>query len=85
MKSSLVVNALNNAVAMSGGVASCVVHSDRGSQAIFNRSKRHLIVGRWMRVRDRQEQVRAYWGQAPSPGRPRVAWREDRVRFWPRS
>src|SRR5688572_33076643 len=30
----------------------------------------------------RQEQVRAYRGQIPSPGRPTVAWREDRVRFW---
>ena len=35
-----------------------------------------------MRVRDRQKQVRAYRGQIPSPGRPSVAWREDRVRFW---
>ena len=32
MKSSLAVNALNNAVAMRGDVAGCVVHSDRGSQ-----------------------------------------------------
>ena len=30
----------------------------------------------------RQEQVRAYRGQIPSPGRPTVAWRADRVRFW---
>jgi IS30 family transposase len=30
----------------------------------------------------RQLQVRAYRGQIPSPGRPSVAWREDRVRFW---
>src|SRR3712207_4991687 len=29
-----------------------------------------------------QQQVRAYRGQIPSPGRPTVAWREDRVRFW---
>ena len=26
--------------------------------------------------------VRLYRGQIPSPGRPTVAWREDRVRFW---
>ena len=32
MKSGLAVNALNNAVAMRGDVAGCVVHSDRGSQ-----------------------------------------------------
>ena len=30
----------------------------------------------------RQQQVRAYRGQIPSPGRPTVAWRKDRVRFW---
>ncbi|WP_344908502.1 IS30 family transposase, partial [Actinomadura meridiana] len=30
----------------------------------------------------RQESVRLYRGQIPSPGRPTVAWREDRVRFW---
>lgn len=35
-----------------------------------------------MRVRDRQQAVRLYRGQIPSPGRPTVAWREDRVRFW---
>lgn len=29
-----------------------------------------------------QKRVRAYRGQIPSPGRPSVAWREDRVRFW---
>ena len=31
---------------------------------------------------NRQKAVRAYRGQIPSPGRPTVAWREDRVRFW---
>lgn len=35
-----------------------------------------------MGVGRRQEQVRAYRGQIPSPGAPTVAWREDRVRFW---
>src|SRR5262245_61050751 len=30
----------------------------------------------------RQMDVRLYRGQIPSPGRPTVAWREDRVRFW---
>jgi hypothetical protein len=29
----------------------------------------------------RQQQVREYRGQMPSPGRPTVAWREDPVRF----
>ena len=35
-----------------------------------------------MGVLERQEAVRLYRGQIPSPGRPTVAWREDRVRFW---
>ena len=30
----------------------------------------------------RQQAVRLYRGQIPSPGRPTVAWRQDRVRFW---
>ena len=34
-----------------------------------------------MGVRERQRQVQLYRGQVPSPGRPTVAWREDRVRF----
>jgi hypothetical protein len=29
-----------------------------------------------------QKRVRLYRGQIPSPGRPTVAWREDRVKFW---
>ena len=35
-----------------------------------------------MGVGKRQRAVRLYRGQIPSPGRPTVAWREDRVRFW---
>ncbi|MFE7242963.1 IS30 family transposase [Streptomyces sp. NPDC057580] len=35
-----------------------------------------------MGVGPRQRRVREYRGQMPSPGRPTVAWREDRVRFW---
>lgn len=31
---------------------------------------------------NKQKAVRAYRGQIPSPGRPTVAWRRDRVRFW---
>lgn len=54
MKSSLAVNAINNAVAMRGDVAGCVVHSDRGSQ--FRSQKflraltRHRLVGSMGRV-----------------------------------
>jgi IS30 family transposase len=33
-------------------------------------------------MRQRQKAVQLYRGQIPSPGRPTVAWREDRVRFW---
>ena len=35
-----------------------------------------------MGVRERQRRVQLYRGQIPSPGRPTVAWRADRVRFW---
>ncbi|MET9888587.1 IS30 family transposase [Streptomyces sp. NPDC006430] len=35
-----------------------------------------------MGVGPQQRRVRKYRGQMPSPGRPTVAWREDRVRFW---
>ncbi len=31
---------------------------------------------------ERQREVRLYRGQIPSPGRPTVAWRQDRVVFW---
>ncbi len=33
-------------------------------------------------MRERQREVQLYRGQIPSPGRPTVAWREDRVCFW---
>lgn len=32
-------------------------------------------------MRERQREVQLYRGQVPSPGRPTVAWRDDRVRF----
>ncbi|OYN85898.1 IS30 family transposase [Parenemella sanctibonifatiensis] len=35
-----------------------------------------------MGVKERQKRVQAYRGQIVSPGRPTVAWRQDRVRFW---
>ena len=35
-----------------------------------------------MGVEERQRAVRLYRGQIPSPGRPTVAWRADRVTFW---
>jgi IS30 family transposase len=33
-------------------------------------------------MKERQRGVQLYRGQIPSPGRPTVAWRADRVRFW---
>jgi hypothetical protein len=33
-------------------------------------------------MRERLRGVQLYRGQVPSPGRPSVAWRGDRVRFW---
>jgi transposase InsO family protein len=54
MKSSLAVNALNNAVAMRGDVAGCIVHSDRGSQfrsrKFLRALARHHLVGSMGRV-----------------------------------
>ncbi|MFK4760137.1 IS3 family transposase [Microbacterium sp. ZW T5_45] len=54
MKSSLAVSALENAVAMRGDVAGCVVHSDRGSQfrsrKFLRALSRHRLVGSMGRV-----------------------------------
>jgi IS30 family transposase len=33
-------------------------------------------------MKERQRAVQLYRGQIPSPGRPTVAWRQDRVKFW---
>ena len=33
-------------------------------------------------MKERQEEVRQYRGAMRSPGRPTVAWRQDRVAFW---
>ena len=54
MKSRLAVTALNNAVARRGGVAGCIVHSDRGSQFRSRKFVRalghHELVGSMGRV-----------------------------------
>ncbi|MCT3003229.1 IS3 family transposase [Propionibacterium freudenreichii] len=54
MKSRLAVQALENAVAMRGDVAGCVVHSDRGSQfrsrKMIRALSRHRMVGSMGRV-----------------------------------
>lgn len=33
-------------------------------------------------MKERQREVQLYRGQIPSPGRPTIAWRQDRVNFW---
>ncbi len=33
-------------------------------------------------MKERQRAVQLYRGQIPSPGRPTIAWRQDRVKFW---
>ncbi|GAB3568658.1 hypothetical protein GCM10027405_30710 [Arthrobacter alkaliphilus] len=45
MKSRLALAALNSAVARRGEVAGCILHTDRGSQGVFNRSKQQLLLG----------------------------------------
>jgi transposase InsO family protein/transposase-like protein len=54
MKSSLAVQALENAVAMRGDVAGCIVHSDRGSQfrsrKFLRALARHRMIGSMGRV-----------------------------------
>ena len=54
MKSTLAVNALNNAVMRRGNVAGCVLHTDRGSQFRSRKLRRaldqHDLVGSMGRV-----------------------------------
>ena len=44
-----------------------------------NTSSMEVLMGT---MKERQREVQLYRGQITSPGRPTVAWREDRVRFW---
>src|SRR5699024_3413943 len=55
MKARLAVNALDNAISRRRDAAGCIVHSDRGSQAVFNRSSQHRLCGgvRWVSRRSR--------------------------------
>src|SRR5690606_21281860 len=54
MRSRLVVDAINNAAALRGDVAGCVVHSDRGSQFRSRKAQRalhhHGLIGSMGRV-----------------------------------
>src|SRR3954462_1091947 len=60
---------------------SCITATGAGKPCSTGR-RNTLIEGWTMAYGSRQLQVRAYRGQIPSPGRPSVALREDRVRFW---
>src|SRR5436190_1825324 len=83
MRAELVLDALEMASGLRRPQAGLIAHSDRGSQGGFNRSSRHLVMGRVCDgCRERQEAVRAMPGQMWSTGRPSVARREDRQRFW---
>ena len=58
MKSSLAVAAARNAISQRD-VAGTILHSDRGSQAVFNRSKNDGITGSMGRVSvQRQRRVK---------------------------
>jgi hypothetical protein len=64
------------------------VAADRGKVNAKNRldstGRRNASIcgGVGMGVLERRRAVQLYRGQIPSPGRPTVAWRQDRVRFW---
>ena len=80
----LVTNALGMAIENRSPRPGTILHADHGTQGGFNRSSQHLDGWRCRvgTMRERQREVQLYRGQVPSPGRPTVAWREDRVRFW---
>src|SRR3954465_10825768 len=58
-----------------------VCHSDRGSQDGFKRSSQHPIREVVMSIRKRRSD-RSGRAPLPSPGRPPVATRDQRRRFW---
>ncbi|WP_210050888.1 DDE-type integrase/transposase/recombinase [Nesterenkonia lacusekhoensis] len=45
MTAKLAVDAVRNAVTRRGDVAGCILHADRGSQAVFNWSSQQCVVG----------------------------------------
>ena len=50
--------------------------------AVFNRSSQHRQREVFDGLQQHAKARARYRGQIVSPGRPTVAWREDRVRFW---
>src|SRR4051794_32967777 len=77
----LTIAALDAAVRSRAPPAGCVHHSDRGSQGGFKRSSQRLTEEVAMRIRKRRSDRS---GRAPllSSGRPPVATRDQRRRFW---
>jgi hypothetical protein len=72
------------AVAMRGGqVPGVIMHTDQGSEGRIQLIVATPPSAEVVHVDARAAaQVQLYRRQIPSPGRPTVAWREDRVRFW---
>ena len=54
----------------------------RKADSTGRRNTSIVEVSRWRRCGSGSGRFALYRGQMPSPGRPTVAWREDRVRFW---
>ena len=83
LRTDLALDALEQALYARPARDQLVHHSDRGSQGEFNRSSQHLDdeVLR-CRKRKRRRSDRAGRPAMPSPGRPPVAGREERQRFW---
>ena len=77
----LALAALRKALTMRRPAAGLIHHSDRGSQGRIKWSSQHLDEGVAMGTRKRRSD-RAGRGVLRSPGRPGVARREDRRRFW---
>lgn len=71
MKARLAVDALEDAVGRRGNPVGVIVHSDRGSQAVFNRSSQHRRIG----VSD--ERVGQAEAGSGVSGADRVTWASD--------
>ena len=82
-ESALVLDAINKAGESRTTSPSTVIHSDHGSQGEINWSSQHLDDGgvRCERGTDRRRSG-SIGGIFLHRDGPRIAWREDRVRFW---
>ena len=77
----LVTRALQMAVARGRPDGVVVHHSDQGLSRWIQEAVATPRHWRWQMatMRERQREVQLYRGQITSPGRPSVAWRQDRV------